>query len=59
MISFIISGLKRPLIGEKEAVGELVSPFPAVHLESHPAAERLVLDMIFSVNFLALAPGEL
>jgi hypothetical protein len=56
---FIISGLKRPPIGEKEAAVELVTPFPAVHLESHPGAERLVLDMIFRVNFSALASGEL
>jgi hypothetical protein len=42
---FIIAGLKRPLIGEKEAAGELVSSFPPVHLELHSAAERLVVDI--------------
>jgi hypothetical protein len=53
------AGLKRPLISEQEAADELVSPFPAVHLELYPAAERLVVDITFSINFLTLAPREL
>ncbi len=42
---FIISGLKSRLVGEKEAVGELVPALLPLDLEPHQAPEILLVDI--------------
>jgi len=42
---FVIPGLKGPLVGEKEAAGELVAPFAPIELQLHPAPKVLVVDI--------------
>ena len=39
----IIARLKRPLMGKKEAPGQLGATFPPLALEWHPAPERGIL----------------
>ena len=42
---FVIAGLKRPLIGEKETTGDLVPSLAPVELQLHPRPEALLLDV--------------
>src|SRR5262245_13672552 len=42
---FVITGLKRPLIGEKEMTGDLVPSLAPVELQLHPRPEVLLLDV--------------
>ena len=42
---FVIARLKRPLIGKKEAPGQLVAPLAPIELELHPARSGFILDI--------------
>ena len=52
----VIAGLKRPLVGEKQAPGELVASLPSIDLELHTRSQLQVMDIAQEVDALERMP---